>query len=200
LTSVGWAAYVVGPSYREEGRMFAKVAGGGLIFAGAAIVVSAFLPWVTISSRFFGTVTTSGWNGSDGKITAALGVVVLALGVVAVIQARPHIVIGIIAIIAGLAATGLSIYDLSQVNQAANQLMSQQQALQNFANSFGGNPFGDLANSFSVTAGFGLFASILFSVLAIALSVGLLIASRSAGPTAQPVAPAGPPPPPTPGP
>jgi hypothetical protein len=52
--------------------------------AGIAAVVGSFMPWVTMSAPFIGTVSKSGVDGTDGWVTAGLDVVVILLGAMGV--------------------------------------------------------------------------------------------------------------------
>jgi hypothetical protein len=51
-----------------------------LIAGGLALVIGAFLPWVTISAPFIGTLSKSGIDGGDGWITLALGATLAVFG------------------------------------------------------------------------------------------------------------------------
>jgi hypothetical protein len=98
---------------------------GGVI----AVIVGAFLPWVTASAAFVGTITRVGTDG-DGKITLALA---LAAGIVALValrqRAAPQVwalaVVGVLAIV----IAGIGIYDWNDIRQAVNDLSPEEQRL-----------------------------------------------------------------------
>lgn len=79
----------------------------GLV-AAAAIVVSAFLPWLTTSAAFVGTISRSGMSGgfTDGWFTILCGLLLAAF----VWVRRPAC-----AILAASAALGLAVYELIYV-------------------------------------------------------------------------------------
>jgi hypothetical protein len=47
---------------------------------GAGAIVSAFLPWISVSSRFAGTVSSSATDRTSSVFAVVLGVAVLAIG------------------------------------------------------------------------------------------------------------------------
>ena len=73
-----------------------------LVIAGAVVaIVAAFLPWITATAAFVGSVSRNGLDG-DGQITIVLGVAAVVLAVVAL---RGHSApLAALVIVAGLGA------------------------------------------------------------------------------------------------
>jgi hypothetical protein len=77
---------------------------------GLLIVLGSFLPWLTATAPFVGTINVNGMQGGDGVITLILGVVTILIGVTqltatnmpAFLQ-RSSIVTGIITVIVAVA-------------------------------------------------------------------------------------------------
>jgi hypothetical protein len=99
-----------------------------VVMAGViAVIVGAFLPWVTASAALVGTITRVGTDG-DGKVTLAMA---LAAGIVALVAMRqrttPQVwalaVVGVLAII----VAGIGIYDWNDIRQAVGDLTPDQQ-------------------------------------------------------------------------
>lgn len=85
------------------------------------MIIGAFLPWATVTAPFLGTISKNGIDG-DGVFTLVAGVVVAVLGFPLISQRALKPGRGIpIAIVSGLAAA-IGIYDLVDVNNAANDL------------------------------------------------------------------------------
>ncbi|MFG2110489.1 hypothetical protein [Micromonospora chersina] len=69
-----------------------------------AAIIGSFMPWAKVSAPILGTMTLSGVDGSDGWITAALGLVVAVYGGLAL---RGQRMPGAAPVLAGIAALGL---------------------------------------------------------------------------------------------
>jgi len=53
-----------------------------VLIAGALAVLGSFLPWITATAAFVGTLSRNGFDGGgDGIFTAALGIVIALLGI-----------------------------------------------------------------------------------------------------------------------
>lgn len=48
---------------------------------GLLIILGSFLPWLTATAPFVGTITRNGMEGGDGIITLILGVITILIGV-----------------------------------------------------------------------------------------------------------------------
>jgi hypothetical protein len=92
------------------------------IVGGGLAAIGAFLPWVTATAAFVGTVTRSGMEGGDGPIFLGVGILVAALGLWAVLDhptAAP-----ILLILAGVAIVGLTVPEYIEVNERVGGLDS----------------------------------------------------------------------------
>jgi hypothetical protein len=96
-------------SYRPAVRTRSTgVAPWVVIAAAAAIAIGSFLPWVTLSAPFVGTISKSGVQGGDG-IVSLVGAGVLALLAFIAIgtsRARGFLSLLIVLVSAGVAALG----------------------------------------------------------------------------------------------
>jgi hypothetical protein len=83
-----------------------------LALAGAAaIVIGSFMPWAT-ASTFLGNIDLSGFDGGDGKITAAVG----ALALVSILAGHNGA-----ARVFGLIVAAIGIYDAINVESIADE-------------------------------------------------------------------------------
>ena len=64
-------------------------AGWVAVLAGGLIAIGSILPWITATAVFVGSISVGGMEG-DGKITVALGVLLLILGFVAIGGGKMH--------------------------------------------------------------------------------------------------------------
>jgi hypothetical protein len=94
----------------------------------AAVVVGAFLPWVTATAAFVGTITRNGTDG-DGRLTLALGA---AVGILALTKIRSgptpprvFILVGLLAVAIGAIAG----YDWRNLNDAITGMTPEQKRL-----------------------------------------------------------------------
>jgi hypothetical protein len=51
------------------------------VLGGLLIVLGSFLPWLSFTAPFVGTITKNGMEGGDGVITLVSGVVTILIGV-----------------------------------------------------------------------------------------------------------------------
>jgi hypothetical protein len=93
-----------------------------LLIGGALLILGALLPWATASIGFI-KVSAAGTDG-DGVITLLIGVGVLVVGWVA-LKPRPHQVVVILGLLAGVAAGGISIYDIANVSSHVNSAQAR---------------------------------------------------------------------------
>ena len=80
--------------------------GGGIVLLGS------FLPWATVSSGF-GTASVSGTEG-DGKITMALGIALVTLGVIELTRSTS---LRVLILIAATLAAGIGVLDFISANE-----------------------------------------------------------------------------------
>ena len=98
---------------------------GLVIVGGAAAIIGSFLVWfrVHLSLKGLGlvarTVSSKGIDGSDGKITLIAGVVAVLMGLLMVVWSSggPRVAMGLVALLGGLTAGGLSGYDAATPQQ-----------------------------------------------------------------------------------
>jgi hypothetical protein len=86
------------------------------------MVVGAFLPWVTVTAPFIGTVSRNGIGTGDGVITLFLGLIVAALGFTLVSRRTVSRWKSILIIVVSGIAAAASVYDLVDVSNAAGDL------------------------------------------------------------------------------
>ena len=92
--------------------------------AGVAAIVGAFLPWLKVTAAFVGTLTISGMEGgSDGKVTAAGGLVLALSASIAWGQRRAFV--GVIALLVGAAIAVVGVIDYVDVQQRLDELNAE---------------------------------------------------------------------------
>jgi hypothetical protein len=97
-----------------------------LLIAGALAVLGSFLPWITATMAFVGTISRNGIDGGgDGVITIVLGIVIALIGIARLARSgNPRTMrIG-----AGLAALVLGVVtwvDVASINQRVSGLDSK---------------------------------------------------------------------------
>ena len=94
-----------------------------LLTGAGLVVLGSFLPWVTASAPFFGTVSRSGMGGGDGIITLIAGLMLPGIGV-ARLQGNLSKPLLVGAWIASIAAGGVGILDLVNVQNRISGLPS----------------------------------------------------------------------------
>jgi hypothetical protein len=108
------AAFRVRPGFAE----------GLVVLGGAAAIVGSFLVWFRVHLGLKGlglvarTVASKGIDGSDGKITLIAGVVAMLMGLLMFLwDSGPRVAMGVVAVLGGLSAAGLSGYDAATPQQ-----------------------------------------------------------------------------------
>jgi hypothetical protein len=99
---------------------------------GLLVVVGSFLTWatLTIDATSFGgqkeSQSVQGFDASDGKISLAIGVILIVAGLVAMRSkaAGGRRGMGILAIVGGLAAIGLGIFEVMDIKNDLDALVS----------------------------------------------------------------------------
>lgn len=87
---------------------------------GALIAIGSFLPWISASAPFVGTVSASGLQGGgDGIITLLGGIAILALAVVAYAGRSRGIAAGALLLSVGVGV--VMIFDIPMINDRINQ-------------------------------------------------------------------------------
>lgn len=97
---------------------------GGLI-----VVAGAFLPWITITAAFVGTITRNGIDGGgDGLIAVGLGAVIALIGLSGATQNAGRVKPGLI--VFGLIAIGLAVLE---GNNVQNKIATLDESLRTLA-------------------------------------------------------------------
>jgi hypothetical protein len=100
-----------------------KTPGVILLVSGGLAILGSFLPWISLTAPFVGTITRSGLDGGgDGLLTAGLGA---ALGVLGLVQlqreaSRSTLIAGILLCLALGALTAFEFSDASSRFATAN--------------------------------------------------------------------------------
>ena len=88
----------------------------GLI-GGAAIVAGSFLPWITVSAPFVGSLSKNGMEGGDGVITLAIGIAIVALSLTGMLGGKVSAASGVIMLLASLAAGAIGVIDYLDIQK-----------------------------------------------------------------------------------
>jgi hypothetical protein len=93
--------------------------GGAMVaIAGGLAVLGSFLPWITATAAFVGTIGRSGLDGGgDGIITIALGIVIALLGIALLARSGRPQPARIGAAICGLILLVVAYLDIQDVNE-----------------------------------------------------------------------------------
>lgn len=83
--------------------------------AGVAAVIGSFLPWASISAPIVGTMSVSGVDGTDGWITAGLGLLVILYGSLILRGRNMPLVIPVLAALAGVSLFGLGVWKVADL-------------------------------------------------------------------------------------
>ena len=132
---------------------------------GAIAAVGSFLPWAKVSLDLSKlglpgvpsqSANVSGTDGGDGWITLAAGVIAIiaAIGFLTAKSRGARRGFGILAILAGLVAAGVGIYDLTQLKSSASDALA-------------GSSLAEVSDAFKVSMAFGIFLVIGGGVLAL---------------------------------
>jgi hypothetical protein len=121
------------------------------IGAGVAAIIAAFLPWITVSAPFYGSISRSGIdNGGDGTITAVLGLVVVIVALTC--RRFSDRVVGIVVICLGVAVGAIGAWDWHNLNDKIHLATSQ-------------------SNLIAASVGVGLYVTIAAAIAAVVAGV-----------------------------
>lgn len=139
-----------------------------MILIGAGLTaLGSFLPWLTATAPFVGTISTSGLDqGGDGVITLVLGIVLALTGFALLQRREPTRRLAWLTVAAGLGAAGVAAIDLLNVQVRAAMLKTDLELSQNM-----------FADSVTISAGMGLYAIMLGGFLA--LAAGAMVLKRT---------------------
>ncbi|MEV4533331.1 hypothetical protein AB0J82_05810 [Asanoa sp. NPDC049518] len=146
--------------------------------AGAAAALGSFLPWATVSAPLFGSISTSGVDGGDGWITAALGMALVGFGTLVLRGQDLHRALGIVTMVAALALLALGAWKVADLSSAEETLR------QDLANASGDDVFdirASLSESVQVRIGIGLWLITLAGLAGSVATTLALFAGRSRG-------------------
>jgi hypothetical protein len=183
------------------------------IVGGIMLAIGSFLTWATVSvdttalinklaetlglppEQLQGLPTdsfsnsVSGWDGSDGKITLVVGVIIIIAAIVIFAKPRLRVAMGAVVIVAGLVGGGVAAYDASRVKDVANDAEAAAVAAAGSELEGSGLSVGDIfEGAFDVTAGVGLWVCIAGGVIALVGGVLALRERRDVSPAAMGVA------------
>ena len=180
------------------------------IVGGIMLAIGSFLTWATVSvdttalinklaetlglppEQLQGLSTdsfsnsVSGWDGSDGKITLVVGVIIIIAAIVIFAKPRLRVAMGVVMIVAGLVGGGVAAYDASRVKDVANDAEAAAVAAAGSELEGSGLSVGDFfEGAFDVTAGVGLWVCIAGGVIALVGGVLALRERRDVSPAAM---------------
>jgi len=179
------------------------------IVGGVMLAIGSFLTWATVSvdttallnkladtlgvsaDQLQGVPTdsfsqsVSGWDGSDGKITLVVALIIIIAAILMFAMPRIRKAMGVIVILAGLVGGGVAVYDATRVKDVANDAETAAASAAGSGLEQLGLSAGEIFDGvFDVTAGIGLWVCIAGGVIAL---VGGVLALRER-PEASPAA------------
>jgi hypothetical protein len=92
---------------------------------GLLIVLGSFLPWLTATAPFVGTISRNGMEGGDGIITLILGVVTILIGVSQLTATRLPALLQRSSIVTGVITGAVAIYDYVDVQRRIEDVKEQ---------------------------------------------------------------------------
>jgi hypothetical protein len=130
---------------------------------GAADCFGSFLPWLTATAPFVGTISVNGMQGGDGVITLVLGVITILIGVTRLTATKMPARLWRSSIVTGVITGALAIYDYNQVQERITGAKTAAKAT------------GDLPFDIPVVANVGTGIWALFVGAALAILGGMLV-------------------------
>jgi hypothetical protein len=130
---------------------------------GLLIVFGSFLPWLTATAPFVGTISVNGMQGGDGVITLVLGVITILIGVTRLTATKMPARLWRSSIVTGVITGALAIYDYNQVQERITGAKTAAKAT------------GDLPFDIPVVANVGTGIWALFVGAALAILGGMLV-------------------------
>jgi hypothetical protein len=120
--------------------------------------------------------SVSGWDaGGDGKITLVMGLIVLVAAVVMFVKPNVRKAMAAIAIVAGLVGGGIAVYDLTRVNDVADEAEQAATGAAGTQLEQAGISQDIFDGVFDVSAGIGLWACLAGGLIAV---VGGIVALK----------------------
>jgi hypothetical protein len=96
---------------------------------GLLIVLGSFLPWLTATAPFVGTITRNGMEGGDGIITLILGVLTILIGVSQLTATRMPALLQRSSIVTGAITGAVAIYDYVEVQRRIEDVKEQSELI-----------------------------------------------------------------------
>ena len=92
---------------------------------GLLIVLGSFLPWLTATAPFVGTISTNGVQGGDGIITLILGVVTILIGVTQLTATNMSGFLQRSSIVTGIITAIVAVVDYNSVQERIEEVKGQ---------------------------------------------------------------------------
>lgn len=180
------------------------------IVGGVMLAIGSFLTWATVSvdttallnkladtlgvsaDQLQGVPTdsfsqsVSGWDGSDGKITLVVAIIIIIAAILMFAMPRIRKAMGVIVILAGLVGGGVAVYDATRVKDVANDAETAAASAAGSGLEQLGLSAGEIFDGvFDVAAGVGLWVCIAGGVVALVGGVLALRERQEASPAAM---------------
>jgi hypothetical protein len=127
MPSGGPPYYPPYPPPQPAGSVAGTLFGLATLLGGLLVVAGSFMPWLTASAPFAGTISRSGVDGGgDGVITLIIGVLAVTIGGVRLLSQRVPRVVQHLPVTFGLLAIWTGFYDLDAVQEMAAELSANE--------------------------------------------------------------------------
>lgn len=93
--------------------------------AGIAAILGSFMPWGKVSAPILGTVTVSGVDGSDGWITAGLGLVLVVYAGMSLRGQRTPTAVPVLAVLAALGLLGVGAWKIADLQATEAEMRAK---------------------------------------------------------------------------
>lgn len=143
--------------------------------AGLAAVIGSFLPWATVSAPIVGTQSASGVDGSDGWVTAGIGLLLVAYGAISLRNQRTNLSVPIVAVVGTVALLALCVWKLIDLEIKIRDFRA------GLAASVSDDNFGigkALSDATQIKVGVGLWLILFASAIGV-VSTGMLLGKRA---------------------
>ena len=101
---------------------------GLYVMSGLIAVAGSVLPWATVSASFLAPVYKAGLDG-DGRLTMALGLVLIGLGTASLLPWRPRRTVPVLALAVATTLTTIALVNVAGVRSAAGPLSPEARVL-----------------------------------------------------------------------
>jgi hypothetical protein len=93
--------------------------------AGAAVIFGSFLPWASVTAPIVGTITASGVDGSDGWITAGLGLILVVYATLILRGQRIPNAVPILVVLAAVTVLGIGVWKVADLSAAEDRMREE---------------------------------------------------------------------------